>query len=174
MKDANFKWSNIQNFSPTEAFDACIYLLNIYKENLIEWTDSWEKIDFALDNANGKPAYIGPSDIGNLLNGYRCLHFIMVCKLIINGAGRTKEKEKKHTRWTEEDDNKLIELATTEGMSPQLLSNLMERTPGSVQNRLSKLVGVKRDSKPVDGIFKGIMQTNEDGSADICGRVFDR
>lgn len=63
------------------------------------------------------------------------------------------EKDKK--RWTEEEDNALIEKACYPDTSLLQLSIDFGRTTSAIQSRLTYLVGVKRISKPVVGRFFG-------------------
>lgn len=66
----------------------------------------------------------------------------------------TDSEEKKHKRWSEEEDLLLIEMACSD-MSLLEVSTTMGRTPSSIKTRLSKLVGVKRISSEIAGRFIG-------------------
>lgn len=72
--------------------------------------------------------------------------------------------DKKYQRWTEEEDNALIELVCAEDMGILELSTTMGRTPSSIKTRISKLVGIRRLSKEVAGRFIG----NIDGEYTEC------
>ena len=66
---------------------------------------------------------------------------------------------KKGQRWTDEEDELLIELATT-NMSMLELSTTMGRTPSSIKTRLSVLVGKERLSQEIAGKFLGLLNGN--------------
>ena len=125
--------------------------------------------------AMGKTKTFDVRDLRNVLKELLCLERMRASNIKATLIYDEETRKPSKKKWSGEDDELLVELASQkEKYSPFAIPTILVRTPSECQNRLSKLVGVKRDSKPVDGIFKGIMQTNEDGSADICGRVFDR
>ena len=66
----------------------------------------------------------------------------------------TDSSEKKYRRWTKEEDEMLIELVCS-GVSQAELSSSMGRTIPAIKTRVSKLVGDKRISKKVAGLFLG-------------------
>lgn len=84
-----------------------------------------------------------------------------------------EQKERVNRPWTKEDDELLIEMASSDGFSTISMAMELGRTPETVKTRISKLVGRKRQSKPVDGIFKGIMKTDDSGETEIKGRVYE-
>lgn len=144
---------------------------NEFKEKIYE---SMMKSKQELTSIKNHPSYldIGIIDIANLTEGCFILFDFITSATILSFLSEANENTKR--AWTDQEDLELLEAVTTKNMKPQEAAMMLGRSPFATMARLSNLFGVKRDSKPVDGIFKGIMQTNEDGSADICGRVFDR
>lgn len=74
-------------------------------------------------------------------------------KFLANYQARPCEKNNK--RWTEKEDNDLIELICS-GVGVKEISAHLQRTPNAIQTRLSYLVGVKRLSQSIEGKFIGI------------------
>lgn len=84
---------------------------------------------------------------------------------VISGATKNQNK-----RWTKEEDNVLIEMACKPDENIQTLSIMFGRTPASVANRITTLVGAKRLSQKVAGRFVGYIN-GEKTEADIAGTV---
>jgi hypothetical protein len=85
------------------------------------------------------------------------------------------EGERARKRWTEREDEILVDQACQDGMTLLQLALAFNRTPGAVSSRLTYLVGVSKvsrvvagrligylDGEPVDGHFEG--KLTEDGS----------
>lgn len=68
---------------------------------------------------------------------------------------RTDSESKKYKRWTEAEDNELIELVCEPKLSILDISVTMGRTVPSIKTRVSKLVGLKRISQEIAGRFVG-------------------
>lgn len=68
---------------------------------------------------------------------------------IDSGMGSRSRK-----RWTEEEDNKLIDMAA-DGASMSMMGFVLDRTPTAIQTRISYLVGIERLSQEVAGKFIG-------------------
>lgn len=69
-------------------------------------------------------------------------------------------EEKKHQRWSDVEDEMLIELACREDISMLEMSTAMGRSVPAIKSRLSKLVGIKRLSQEVAGRFIGTINGN--------------
>jgi len=82
-------------------------------------------------------------------------------------SGTTRNQNK---RWTKEEDNVLIEMACDPDQNIQTLSTMFGRSPASIANRITTLVGVKRLSQEVAGRFIGYIN-GEKTEADIAGTV---
>ena len=83
----------------------------------------------------------------------------------LNGIAKNTNK-----RWTEEEDNALIEKVCDPNENIQTLSIIFGRTPAAISNRITTLVGVKRLSQEVAGRFVGYIN-GERTEADIAGIV---
>jgi len=68
------------------------------------------------------------------------------------GAGIGDQGRK---RWTQEEDELLIEAASDGTKTIIDLSKAFGRTPGAIQSRITKLVGIKRLSEEIAGRFMG-------------------
>lgn len=80
-------------------------------------------------------------------------------------TGMAKRNRK---RWTNEEDEQLIEMAA-DGASMSLMGLVLDRTPTAVQTRISYLVGIERLSVDVAGKFIGwldgeLVEGNIDGT----------
>lgn len=60
-------------------------------------------------------------------------------------------------RWTESEDEHLIDMAAAGDMTLFELAMTMGRTPGAVQSRISQLVGIGKISQEVAGRFVGTL-----------------
>ena len=69
-------------------------------------------------------------------------------------------EEKKYQRWSEVEDEVLIELACREDVSMLEMSTAMGRSVPAIKSRLTKLVGIKRLSQEVAGRFIGTINGN--------------
>lgn len=69
--------------------------------------------------------------------------------------------DKKYQRWTNEEDEMLIELVCDETKSLLELSTIMGRTVPAIKTRITKLVGVKRISQNIAGRFFGTIDGEE-------------
>lgn len=77
-----------------------------------------------------------------------------------------------HTRWTNEEDEELIEMASNE--TPEVfMAARLRRSPSSIKTRISQLVGVKRLSQQVAGKFIGEIN-GEQTEADLIGVVYKK
>lgn len=83
------------------------------------------------------------------------------------GAGIGDQGRK---RWTQEEDELLIEAATDGTKNIIDLSKAFGRTPGAIQSRITKLVGIKRLSAEVAGRFIGTIN-GEFVEGDIDGTL---
>ena len=73
---------------------------------------------------------------------------------------RTDSEEKKYKKWTDAEDNELIELVCDSELSILDVSVTMGRTVPAIKSRLTKLVGIKRLSQEVAGRFIGTINGN--------------
>ena len=78
--------------------------------------------------------------------------------------------ERGRKRWTNEEDELLIEMASYDSTTIIDLSKEFGRTPGAIQSRISKLVGIKKLSMEVAGRFIGTLN-GELIEGDINGTV---
>ncbi len=74
-------------------------------------------------------------------------------------------EDKHYKRWTEEEDEILIE-AVCSNRSMLEVSTMMGRTVPSIKTRVSKLVGLKRLSQEIAGEFIGTLN-----GAEVCGHI---
>lgn len=65
--------------------------------------------------------------------------------------------ERGRKRWTQQDDELLIEMAAQEDTTIIDLSKQFGRTPGAIQSRISRLVGIKKLSAEIAGRFIGTL-----------------
>ena len=102
-----------------------------------------------------------------LLASYICTAKIAVDVIdkIIAGKG-----ERANKRWTDFEDNKLIELVCS-GQSIYSVAYDMNRSVAAIQNRLTHLVGVNRISQSVAGKFVGTANGSE-FTANLIGKLF--
>ena len=68
---------------------------------------------------------------------------------------------RKNARWTDEEDNALIEMVVQDGIGIHELSTMFGRSPASISTRLSKLVGIGRISQDIVGKFVGTINGEE-------------
>lgn len=73
---------------------------------------------------------------------------------------RTDSEAKKYKRWTNVEDNELIELVCNQDLTILDVSLTMGRTVPAIKTRVSKLVGLKRLSQEVAGKFIGNINGN--------------
>ena len=66
----------------------------------------------------------------------------------------TDSAEKKYKRWTDEEDNLLIDMVCAD-MSSMDISITLGRSPSAIKTRVSKLVGINRLSQQIAGRFIG-------------------
>lgn len=81
--------------------------------------------------------------------------------------------ERSRKRWTEEEDNLLIEMAVADGTTTVELARVFGRTPGAIQSRITYLVGIERLSSKVAGRFIGTID-GEQAEVEIDGIVSKR
>ena len=81
------------------------------------------------------------------------------------------KSERANKRWTNEEDNYLIDVVCAGVISLQELSLKMGRTPSAIYTRITHLVGVKRLSQKVAGKFIGEIN-GEQTEADLVGTVY--
>lgn len=77
---------------------------------------------------------------------------------------------RKYARWTDEEDNALVEMVVQEGIGIHELSTMFGRSPASISTRLTKLVGIGRISQDIVGKFVGTLN-GEDVSGVINGTL---
>lgn len=65
--------------------------------------------------------------------------------------------ERSGKRWTPEEDEVLVELASRDEESAFSIATKVGRTPGAVQSRLSQLVGIGKISQEIAGRFIGTL-----------------
>lgn len=65
--------------------------------------------------------------------------------------------ERSGKKWTVEEDEVLIELASRDNATPMSIATEMGRSPGAIQSRLSQLVGIGRVSQEIAGRFIGTL-----------------
>ena len=68
-----------------------------------------------------------------------------------------REQENLRKKWRPDEDEMLIELASTGTMSMTDLAQAIGRTPSAISSRLSTLVGIGRVSQEIAGRFTGTM-----------------
>ena len=69
--------------------------------------------------------------------------------------------DKKHKRWTKEEDNILIDIICSGQQSPMETALVFGRSVSAIKTRVSTLVGKKRISQKVAGKFIGRITTND-------------
>lgn len=103
-----------------------------------------------------------------LINAYAAVQQLLTSyresyeELTGQASGRNRK------RWTAEEDEVLIEIASQGERTLFQLALDMARTPGAVQSRLSYLVGIRRISQQVAGRFVGYVD-GEPVDAEIEG-----
>lgn len=104
---------------------------------------------------------------------------ILIDKAIIEGYRSELDRmdakfgERSRKRWTKEEDEWLIEMASHDDTSVIDLSRMFGRTPGAIQTRISYLVGIEQLSSKVAGRFIGTID-GEQVEAEINGVVSKR
>lgn len=78
--------------------------------------------------------------------------------------------ERGRKRWSQEEDELLIEMAARSDVTIIELSREFGRTPGAIQSRITHLVGINRLSKEVAGRFVGSLN-GEHVEGDIVGTI---
>lgn len=81
--------------------------------------------------------------------------------------------ERSRKRWTEQEDNLLIEEAAKDNTTTVELARIFGRTPGAIQSRITYLVGIERLSSKVAGRFIGTID-GEQAEVEIDGIVSKR
>lgn len=82
-----------------------------------------------------------------------------------------KTGERSNRRWSEKEDEALIDMICQENTSILEISLIFGRSPAAIKSRVSQLVGVKRLSQEVVGKFIGTLNgANIEGS--IKGQLF--
>ena len=87
-----------------------------------------------------------------------------------NSRITTGKSNRSNKHWTEEEDNELIELVCADN-SLFTIAVALGRSPASIANRLTKLVGLKRISQQVAGKFIG-MANGEEFKANLVGTIY--
>lgn len=85
------------------------------------------------------------------------LEITKINKAAINENERVFKKTDTNSRkrWTDVEDNLLIEAVCSEGATPARISAQFGRTPSAINSRITYLVGVKRLSQKIAGKFIG-------------------
>lgn len=105
------------------------------------------------------------------------LRFVDQCDLLMkhsieeNLRYQDGGSEKHHKRWTDSEEEMLIELVCEDRFSLLQLSTMFGRTPSALKTKLSNLVGVKRLSQKVVGKLIGTVDGKET-EADIDGILY--
>lgn len=86
--------------------------------------------------------------------------YVDITKQAIKEADRLQNcVDRNHKRWSQEEDEKLIESVTSDNFNPDGgfidMARMFGRTPGAIQSRITYLVGIKRISQNVAGKFQG-------------------
>ena len=74
-------------------------------------------------------------------------------------------------RWTNEEDETLINLVCEGKTNIHKISTILGRSPGAIQTHISYLVGRKRITQEVAGKFIGFIN-GITAEAEICGTVY--
>lgn len=91
------------------------------------------------------------------------INYIRFQAKLIDGYTKTydrmtdKQAEKSRKKWTQEDDELLIEIVARGDTSINEVSLIFGRTPGAISTRVSYLVGIKKISESVAGKFTGYL-----------------
>lgn len=80
-------------------------------------------------------------------------------------------EDKKYKRWTDEEDNVLIDLVCEEEKSPMEIALCLGRSVSAIKTRVSVLVGKKRLSQKIAGKFIGTIN-GEETETSIDGIVY--
>lgn len=105
---------------------------------------------------------------------YRTCQLHLVTRQILDKALMELDRyedgyaDQSRKRWTEEEDEALIERAACDDSTPIQLAQEFGRSPGAITSRISYLVGIKRVSSKVAGRFIGRIDGQE-VEADIDG-----
>ena len=91
--------------------------------------------------------------------GLRILYQEDLIKALIRENERLGEGigDRGRKRWTEEEDELLIEMAARDDVTIINLCKEFGRTPGAIKSHISKLVGIKRLSADIAGRFIGTL-----------------
>ena len=98
---------------------------------------------------------------------------IMSKSALVNEEIATGAERNKNSRWTKEEDERLIDVVCQEGWTPFELSASFGRSIPAIKARVSKLVGLKRVSQEIAGRFFGTIDGVET-SGSIEGIVYKR
>lgn len=101
------------------------------------------------------------------------LEITKVNKAALNENERVFKKTDTNSRkrWTDTEDNLLIEAVCSEGATPARISAQFGRTPSAISSRLTYLVGVKKLSQKIAGKFIGKIN-GEDVNGMAVGTVY--
>lgn len=108
---------------------------------------------------------------------YELIKYCQLRDKLLQGALKQNERfeddcsDKKYQRWTNEEDEILIDLICSDQYSLLEISTMMGRTVSALKTRLTKLVGIKRLSQKVAGKFIGTMN-GEQIDAEINGTIY--
>ena len=81
------------------------------------------------------------------------------------------EYDRGNKRWTNEEDETLINLVCDGKENIHRISTILGRSPGAIQSHVSYLVGRKRLTQEVAGKFIGMID-GKSAEAEICGKVY--
>ena len=91
----------------------------------------------------------------DLMDGYSGMNTTGVWALHMLACLIESQQVNQNKRWTDEEDEMLIEMACDDEVSMIDLALFFGRSPGAIQTRITNLVGVGRISQEISGRFVG-------------------
>ena len=80
-------------------------------------------------------------------------------------------EDKRYKRWTDREDEQLIDLITRDDFSKMQIAVTLGRSVSAISNRVSFLVGRKRVSTEIAGKFFG-KANGQDAELELCGTLY--
>ena len=162
-------------------------MLTGYKEKIPDDVALTFAPDFSRDelvNAARQLAKVSterPKSIIVELNVYRKYVPIMIKAYCIQSEGMKKavkqidrctdiDYDRGNKRWTNEEDETLINLVCEGKENIHRISTILGRSPGAIQTHISYLVGRKRLTQEIAGRFIGTIDVKS-AEAEICGTL---
>ena len=108
--------------------------------------------------------------------GAKMLLMLKMQKMMVDAAENTMKRvndktcERSHKKWTEIEDEQLINAVCNESSSIIDIACLFGRSPAAIKTRVSYLVGIKRVSSDIAGKFIGTLN-GADIQGDIKGKL---